>query len=73
MKAFWKLSDQLNGLSVDRFKEMVQDMAARWHGPGSFEDCSMFVVGACSCMDHCGPLNNVQNFSMTFFDNIMDV
>lgn len=63
MKAFWKLSDQLHGLSVDRFKEMVEDMAARWHGPGSFEDCSMFVV-TCSCVDRvddCGPLN-VQNF-----------
>ncbi|CAK9108662.1 unnamed protein product [Durusdinium trenchii] len=29
MRAFWKLSDQLNGMSVDAFKELVADLASR--------------------------------------------
>ena len=28
MRAFWKLSDQLNGMSVDAFKELVADLVA---------------------------------------------
>jgi len=29
MKAFWKVSDQLNGMSVEGFKGLVQDIASR--------------------------------------------
>lgn len=29
MKAFWKLSDQLNGMSVDGFRDLIQDIVTR--------------------------------------------
>ena len=31
MKTFWKLSDELNGYSVNSFKDLVHDLVHRLH------------------------------------------
>eukprot|EP00435_Cladocopium_sp_Y103_P047184 s1865_g13.t1 len=53
MKAFWKVSDQLNGMSVEGFKGLIQDIASRmdWYmnlGSGNdfaFDGPALLILG----------------------------
>lgn len=53
MKAFWKVSDQLNGMSVEGFKGLIQDIASRmdWYmnlgsgGDFAFDGPALLILG----------------------------